>query len=102
MSTPQITYYKYVIIETTKEKPEGIALGIFDTLEFAIDFVISILEEYDCSEDACEKAVSDLETKGYMKIDRGYHLKISKTPVYYVENRRPFSLIDESSRSNYV
>jgi len=89
--------YKYVIIRTVKEQPEGEALGIFDTMEFAIDFIMNKLDELEYYDEDYESAVIDLETKGYIKVDHEYYFKISKTPVYFVENRRPFNIIDESS-----
>lgn len=89
--------YKYVVIETTRETPEGDAVGIFDNRNQAIDFIMRHLEEYDYTEEDLNQAFDDLEEKGTTRVKRDHYFKISESPYFFLDTKRRVFAGAESS-----
>ena len=89
--------YKYVVIETMREHPEGEALGVFDNRDQAIGFIMRQLEDYDYTEEALDGAFDDLEEGGTTRVSRDHYFKVSKTPYFFLETTRRVFAGAESS-----
>jgi hypothetical protein len=72
---------KFVLIETIKEKPEGSALGVFDRLDDALEFVENMLVNYGYEEKAYTLARKELKDTNVHKIDRGHYITICVAPI---------------------